>query len=146
MSESSTRLLDEGTTIISARGTVGRLALVGVPMAMNQSCYGVTGADGIPPIFNYFNLRQAVDVLKQNTHGAVFDTITRVTFDTVDQVAPSIDLLNCFEKAVEPILKQVKSNVLISGNLQQLRDALLPRLLSGELSINVSDRICEAVV
>jgi predicted nucleotidyltransferase len=40
---SSTRVLPEGTTIISARGTVGRIALVGVPMAMNQSCYGLRG-------------------------------------------------------------------------------------------------------
>jgi len=42
LKESSTRLLLKGTTIITARGTVGKCALVGNPMAMNQSCYGVT--------------------------------------------------------------------------------------------------------
>ena len=136
LKESSTKLLDEGTTIISARGTVGRLALVGVPMAMNQSCYGVVGADGAPPVFNYFNLRRAVDVLKQNTHGAVFDTITRATFDTVEQLLPTIELINCFEHLVSPLLKTVKVNALQAANLVEFRDALLPKLLSGELDLS----------
>jgi len=43
---SSTKLLPAGTTIISARGTVGRLALTGRNMAMNQSCYGLRGKAG----------------------------------------------------------------------------------------------------
>lgn len=42
----SASLLRKGTTIISARGTVGKLAVVGRPMAMNQSCYGLEGRLG----------------------------------------------------------------------------------------------------
>jgi len=45
---SSANILPTGTTIISARGTVGKLALVGVPMAMNQSCYGIRGHGKYP--------------------------------------------------------------------------------------------------
>src|SRR4030095_11563780 len=54
---SSTRVLPVGTTIISARGTVGRLALVGVPMAMNQSCYGLRGFVGTQGFFKYYSTR-----------------------------------------------------------------------------------------
>jgi type I restriction enzyme, S subunit len=43
LEHSATCLLDKGTTIITARGTVGKIALVGVPMAMNQSCYEIRG-------------------------------------------------------------------------------------------------------
>ena len=64
MNKSSTKLLSVGVTIISARGTVGRLALVGVPMAMNQSCYGVKGIESVGPAFNYFNLKKAVSTFK----------------------------------------------------------------------------------
>lgn len=76
LQNSSTKLIPVGATIISARGTVGKLAMVGKEMAMNQSCYGVTGANGVGSCFNYFNLKIAVEALKRNTHGAVFDTIT----------------------------------------------------------------------
>ena len=80
LQKSSTKLLSVGTTIITARGTVGKLALVGTPMCMNQSCYGIRGLDGFGPYFNYFNLREAITTLQRNTHGAVFDTITTQTF------------------------------------------------------------------
>src|SRR5690606_14594492 len=73
---SSTRILPVGTLILSARGTVGRLALVGVPMAMNQSCYGLRGKQGHRGFFNYFTARQLGSTLQHRTHGSVFDTIT----------------------------------------------------------------------
>ena len=50
---SSARILPAGTTIITARGTVGRLACLGIPMAMNQTCYGIQGAGGYPAYFTY---------------------------------------------------------------------------------------------
>lgn len=85
LNRSSTKLLPIGTTIITARGTVGKLALTGVSTAMNQSCYGVVASDGTGPYLNYLRLSEGVDTLKRNTHGAVFDTITRSTFETVVQ-------------------------------------------------------------
>jgi len=53
LNRSSTKLLPIGTTIITARGTVGKLALTGVSTAMNQSCYGVTANDETGPYLNY---------------------------------------------------------------------------------------------
>jgi type I restriction enzyme S subunit len=41
LENSTTRLLPTGTTIISARGTVGKCALTAFPIAMNQTCYGI---------------------------------------------------------------------------------------------------------
>ncbi|UTW49407.1 restriction endonuclease subunit S [Bacterioplanoides sp. SCSIO 12839] len=135
LNKSSTKLLPEGTTIISARGTVGRLALVGVPTAMNQSCYGVQGVDGIGPYLNYFNVKEAVSTLKQNTHGAVFDTITRETFDTVILVQAKGDVLVKFEEVVKSNLNSIKNNLFESKALEEARDSLLPKLLSGEIAL-----------
>ena len=64
LNNSSTKLLPVGTTIISARGTVGRLALVGTEMAMNQSCYGLRGKAG-DAYFTYFSTYRLVETLKQ---------------------------------------------------------------------------------
>lgn len=135
LEKSSSKLLPVGTTIISARGTVGRLALTGVEMAMNQSCYGVRGLDGIGDYFNYFNLKAAVSALQQNTHGAVFDTITRQTFETVSCVKPTKPLLDAFEETVAPLMATMRSNLFERMSLATLRDTLLPKLLSGEVSV-----------
>ena len=84
IANSSTKILPTGTTIITARGTVGRLACLGLPMAMNQTCYGIRGVQGFPDYFTYWNVRMAVDELQARTHGTIFDTITRQTFNVVE--------------------------------------------------------------
>lgn len=102
---------------------------------MNQSCYGVVGEEGVGDFFNYFNLKEAVETLKRNTHGAVFDTITQATFETVTCVKPEDPVIKQFDKTVNPLLKGIRSNVFQSRELSKLRDTLLPKLLSGELSM-----------
>ena len=99
---SSARILPVGTTIISARGTVGRIALVGVPMAMNQSCYGLRRSGPTHGLFNYFTIRALVVLLQQHTHGSVFNTITRDTLAAVYVVSPCPDILDAYERLVWP--------------------------------------------
>jgi Restriction endonuclease S subunits len=135
---SSASILPVGTTIISARGTVGKLALVGVPMAMNQSCYGLHGKQGAKGYFNYFSTRALVSDLQQRSHGSVFDTITRDTFAGVTVAVPSEQIIDCFEQCVEPILRYSYNNILHSRTLTFTRDSLLPKLISGEIEVPLS--------
>jgi len=143
LSESATRLLSPGTTIISARGTVGKCALVGVPMAMNQSCYGVIGKEGRGSYFTHFSLRYLVTELQQNTHGSVFDTITQATFQTVHVPTIPIPLTQAFDHTVSSFLQRILTNLHESRTLAALRDLLLPKLLSGELRVRVAEEIVE---
>lgn len=136
LKSSSTKLLPVGATIITARGTVGKLGLVATPMAMNQSCYGVLPVAGIGELFNYYNLKQAIATLQQNTHGAVFDTITSKTFETYSMPFCGITLANAFHQTIEPLIKRIEMNVRESHALRETRDTLLPKLLSGEINID----------
>ncbi|MBL4583154.1 MAG: restriction endonuclease subunit S [Pseudomonadales bacterium] len=141
LQKSSTKLLPVGTTIITARGTVGKLALVATPMCMNQSCYGIIGVDGIGPYFNYFNLREAISTLQRNTHGAVFDTITTQTFESYLMPIDIGELTAEYEKNVAPLLDRIESNNREITVLAGLRDSLLPKLLSGELEITEMEKV-----
>lgn len=142
LNKSSTKLLPVGTTIITARGTVGKIALVGHEMAMNQSCYGVQGINSVKQFMTYYLIKNAVEVLKKNTHGAVFDTITQSTFDTVTSIKPSIEMMDLFESEVEKIMGHIKNNLYENNSLIALRDTLLPKLLSGELDVSgVQDEV-----
>lgn len=132
---SSTQVLPIGTTIISARGTVGKVALVGVPMAMNQSCYGLRGKAGKNGFHTYFATCALVSILQQQAHGSVFDTITRDTLSGVQVAAPPAEIVEQFEEKVEPLMQRIRNNLLESRTLAALRDALLPKLLSGELRV-----------
>jgi type I restriction enzyme S subunit len=141
---SSARILPVGTTIISARGTVGRIALVGVPMAMNQSCYGVQGKEDKRGFFTYFAARELVASLRQHAHGSVFDTITRDTLASVLVAVPSGDLIDAFGTRAAPSMERIRAGLVESRTLAALRDVLLPKLISGELRVKNAERFLEA--
>lgn len=131
---SSTKLLPVGTTIISARGTVGKLALTGCNMAMNQSCYGLRGMAG-DTYFTYFSAKQLVQQLQQQAHGSVFDTITQETFSGVQVIYPALTAIESFDTAVGPLMARIRENLVQVRTLSMLRDTLLPRLISGQLRL-----------
>ena len=142
LENSSAKILPIGTTIVSARGTVGRLALVGSPMAMNQSCYGIRGKNK-DAYWTYFMLKDVVNKLKQRTHGSVFDTITRQTFSSVRVTTPPTRCIAMFEECVLPLLEKIKSNVISSVALGKTHDILLPKLVSGEIGLEQLEQILE---
>jgi len=133
---SSTNIFPVGTTIITARGTVGKLALAGVPMAMNQSCYGIKGVKGYPDYYIHFLLKRAINELQQNTHGTVFETITRQTFDGVEIIVPPAIIAQKFDAIIQSHLEKIRNNLMESRTLAQMRDALLPKLMSGEIRVD----------
>lgn len=133
---SSARLITKGTTIISARGTVGNLAIAGCDMTFNQSCYALRGKNGSGIYFVFLSAQRMVEQLKAMAHGSVFSTITRQTFEAVRAVLPPENVLQQFEKNAAGLLDPILVNVNESRSLAQLRDTLLPKLISGELRVN----------
>ena len=81
--ESSTKVLKKGQIIISARGTVGEMAMLGKDMAFNQSCYGIDTKSKTNNEFLFYLIKSSIQRLKKKTHGAVFDTITKQTFENI---------------------------------------------------------------
>ena len=83
LNNSSTKLLHKDDIIISARGTVGEVAMIKYEMAFNQSCYGLKVHELLDKDFVYYLLRYNINKLRNMVHGAVFDTITTNTFDNI---------------------------------------------------------------
>ena len=135
---SSTKILRKGTTVISARGTVGKCALVGVPMAMNQSCYGIEGKAGIADTFVYFLTRYQVSDLQKRGHGSVFNTITRETFKTINLAFSGGELTLAFGSLIAPYLDRILLNNRQVNELTKTRNVLLPKLVSGEIQLDFS--------
>lgn len=135
LADSSARLIPKGTTIISARGTVGNLAIAGREMTFNQSCYGLRGTGNAGDYFVYLTAQQMVDQLKSMAHGSVFSTITRQTFEAIQRSVPPPGVLTAFEELVSGWFDSILSSVEESRTLAQLRDTLLPKLISGELRV-----------
>ena len=118
LDNSSTKLLQKGDVIISARGTVGEIASIPYPMAFNQSCYGLRAdKDIITDDFLYYLIKYNVTILKRNTHGSVFDTITRDTFDGIEIDIPNKNNQLKIASILSKIDKKIQNNANINKNL-----------------------------
>lgn len=124
------------TLMITARGTVGKLSLLAVPMAMNQSCFALKFKDSKNPYYLYYSIKNEVAKLKKMANGGVFDTIIVKTFDHIKIIIPSDKILCAFDEQVTPILGQIQNIQRQSTLLSRQRDLLLPRLMSGKLEVN----------
>ena len=108
LNNSSTKLLDKGDVIISARGTVGVVAMLGKAMTFNQSCYGIKSKQNVSTSeFVYYLLKQTVSNLKQISHGGVFDTITRDTFKEIKINLPPLPE----QKAIASVLSSLDDKI-----------------------------------
>ncbi|HOC01823.1 MAG TPA: restriction endonuclease subunit S [Verrucomicrobiota bacterium] len=139
-----TRLAKECDTLVSVRAPVGD-----INMAIEDCCIG----RGVAAVrhkqaahsFTYYamaNLRP--HFANYESEGTVFGAINKVNFEKLPVVAPSREVLTAFEKLAGPIDEQIRINETQSRTLATLRDTLLPKLLSGELSTTAATAIIEA--
>lgn len=135
LSKCASELYAPDTVFITARGTVGKVALPSVPMAMNQSCYALRGRTGISQRFLFLMTLQQVDYLKTNTGGATFDTIIVDTFHRMQVVKPKLDVIARFGSCTDATFEAVNTLQRQTENLRRTRDLLLPRLLTGQIDV-----------
>ncbi len=123
LTHSSTKLLKNGDLIISARGTVGELAIIPSAMAFNQSCYGLRAKENVESMFLYYLLLNNMNILKHHTHGSVFDTITRNTFESIEIDLPDMDKQKRIAGILSAIDDKIELNTAINENLEQQAQA-----------------------
>lgn len=135
LSHCNSRLYPVNTVFVTARGTVGKVGISGVPMAMNQSCYALVGKE-THQLLVYFYTLKAVDRLKHKASGAVFDAITTRDFESEQIMKLSDDDATAFLRVAEPMFQEVLNNNIENLRLSTLRDSLLPKLMSGEIDVS----------
>lgn len=123
------------TLFITARGTVGKLNLAQVPMAMNQSCYALVAKEPLNQKFLYCALEASIAQYKARATGAVFDAIVVDTFKRIPFVLPPENLINEFTETIEPTFEQIDKLLTMNRRLEEARDILLPRLMNGDIAV-----------
>ena len=84
LQNSATNMLITNDIIISARGTVGKIALIGKPMAFNQSCFGIrTKSSSLLQLYLYYWFLCNKTAFTSQANGGVFDTIIRSSFNNI---------------------------------------------------------------
>lgn len=125
LNNSAATTLIKGDIIISARGTVGEMAVIPYPMSFNQSCYGLRAKKEIVDAdYLYYLVKFKVKELKHNAHGSVFDTITRDTFEGIEVDIPSKVNQQKIASILAALDSKIETNETINHNLEQQADAI----------------------
>lgn len=135
LKNSSTKILPKFASVVSARGTVGKICILSSPMAFSQTNYGVLPKIKNCYFFTYLLLSYSIEELQSASYGSVFDTITTNTFKEHKINIPEENQIIKFDERVSSFFNKMNSNINQIHTLTQLRDTLLPKLMSGEVRV-----------
>ena len=98
-------------------------------MAFNQSCYGIRPMKELSSDYLYFALQNAIIQFKNNSYGAIFETITIKTFSSIEIPVPPIEEQKKIVSQIEELEKQIKEAQTIIDNSKNKKQAILDKYL-----------------
>lgn len=131
----SSGLLPVNTVLMSSRAPIGYLAISKVPMAINQGYIAIPSAKHLSPEYTIYWLDNIMDDIKGMAGGTTFAEISKSAFKTIKLLIPSSDIITEFSRITRNHFDMVVQNTKEIDSLTNLRDTLLPKLISGELSV-----------
>lgn len=139
----SSGLLPVGTVLLSSRAPIGYLAIAEVPTAINQGFIAMKCDGALPNVFVLPWCRESMDAIVGNANGSTFQEISKSNFRPLRVVVPSEPVLKYFIRSTGSLHRQLAENERESRSLAQLRDTLLPKLISGELRVADAGRMLD---
>lgn len=129
------RMAAKGDVLMSVRAPVGDVNVAYESCCLGRGLVGIQSNNSCQSFILYtmFALKQQLDMF--NGEGTVFGSINKNDMATLPVLIPSDEVLRQFEELVNPMDATIEANYAESSNLQAARDSLLPRLMSGELSV-----------
>jgi type I restriction enzyme, S subunit len=131
----SSGLLPAGTLLLSSRAPIGYLAIAAMPVAINQGFIALKCNDRASKFFMLNWCQTNMAEIKSRATGTTFAEISKQNFRPIRVVLPPKELMSTFTVKVAALYAQITTNLCQSRTLANLRDTLLPELLSGELSV-----------
>jgi type I restriction enzyme S subunit len=129
----SSGLLPKNTVLMSSRAPVGYLAISKIDVAINQGYIAMKCKGKLTPEYVVQWAESIMDDIKQRASGTTFAEISKKNFKVIPVIVPHTDVLRDYTKTVSGFYDQISENLRETKSLAEIRDVLMPRLLSGEL-------------
>jgi type I restriction enzyme S subunit len=131
----SSGLLPKGTLLLSSRAPIGYLAITEIETAINQGYIAINCKNGFTNLFMLYWLKHNMDLVIERANGSTFLEISKSNFKEIKIVKPDLNTLKQFLIQAEPLFNFLISNEKENQELTNLRNTLLPKLISGELDV-----------
>ena len=103
----------------------------------NQQINSIIPKDNISPFFVYLLMQTLAETIQRlGAGGSTICNLNKGQFSNIPIFLPNLSVLDDFDKIINPMFAKIKANQKENVNLTQLRDTLLPKLMSGELGVS----------
>lgn len=134
------KTLPPNTVCVSCIGTAGLVTLVSEESQSNQQINSIIPQEGISVYYIYLLMQTLADTInKLGQSGSTIVNLNKTHFGKIHVIIPSERVLQDFDSLCRPLFDTILSNQKENINLSELRDALLPKLMSGELDVSDID-------
>jgi Restriction endonuclease S subunits len=136
LDESSAKWIPAKSTLVALYGaTAGQVSFNSFSLTTNQAVCALIPKKNYV-YYNYLMMLSNISELENKASGSAQQNISKRTVEDTSIVIPSLSILEKFTKQVEPLFNLWESNLINNYKLVELRDTLLPELISGDLRIN----------
>lgn len=136
----SSGLLPIGTVLLSSRAPIGYLAIAEVPTAINQGFIALLPTEGVSNLFLLYWAEVAHDEIVSRANGSTFLEISKSNFRPISVIQPSGPVMSAFDTQVRPLYERIVLNEKGSRTLATIRDAMLPKLIGGEIRMKDAEK------
>ncbi|CAO3404842.1 restriction endonuclease subunit S [Azospirillum palustre] len=128
-------LLPVGTVLLSSRAPIGYMAIAQIPVAVNQGFIAMICKRRLSNVFVWLWTEANMETVHQNANGSTFQEISKANFRPIEVIIATPEILRAFDEVVVPIFERIVANEKENCALSETRDFLLPKLMSGEVSV-----------
>jgi type I restriction enzyme S subunit len=133
---SATKLLPPRTTVLAITGaTLGQVSITEISCCANQSVVAILASEEIPTEFIYPWIEENIEKLIASQTGGAQQHINKGNVEELPLLCPNHRVVAAYRTKAKPLFDQIAAISFQSRTLATLRDTLLPKLLSGELSV-----------
>lgn len=130
-------IIPKNTAILSFKLTVGRVAITTEEMLSNEAIAHIKLTNkSISPEYIYLFLK-SFDFSSLGSTSSIATAVNSKSVKEIPVIIPNEKTGNDFTKLVEPIFHSILENTKQVDMLSQIRDSLLPRLMSGKIRVNI---------
>lgn len=132
---SSAKMVPPYTILMTSRASVGFFGLCEYEVCTNQGFISCIPHEENVRFYLLYNLMNRVDEIRAKASGSTFLEISKKNFKGLKITIPPARLLDAFCKIVHPLIRQMEALTKSIAKLQEARDRLLPKLMSGEIEV-----------
>jgi type I restriction enzyme, S subunit len=141
LAHSSAKMWPSGTTVVALYGaTAGQVCLLAQEMCTNQACCGLVPAENMRS-YLYLGASSSVASLELQARGSAQQNLSQQIVADFRILVAEGSVVTVFEDCLSPIFERWILNLHGSRTLAALRDALLPKLISGEVRVPDAERM-----